>query len=356
MRKTSLIAGSFLTVTAAGLAALAYGRALDRRIRGKVVLVTGGSRGLGFVLARHFLELGCRVAICARDREALAEAENRLGALTGRAEHVTSIVCDVSSDEQCRAMAEEIRQRFGPVDILVNNAGIIDVGSVPHPRRADLEAGMDVCFWGVVNCTYAVLPHFEHSGRGRIINITSIGGVVPVPHMVPYVSAKFAAVGFSKTLSIELARRGIQVTTIIPGLMRTGSFFNAFFHDPADREYAWFALGASLPVISMSADRAARKIIRAGARGKPQAIIGLPARLGTIFASLAPNLTVRMARLVDRMLPRDPMSFSSGGSLPVAGYEVDLELREQRGFRFLTGLGRRSAENYQPVRWRVTGS
>ena len=102
-------------------------------------------------------------------------------------------------------------------------------------------------FWGLVYRRFELLPHLLERGRGRIVNITSIGGKVSVPHLLPYNCAKFAAVGFSEGLRAELRGRGIKVTTIAPGLMRTGSYLNAFFKGDSNRESRWFALSASLP-------------------------------------------------------------------------------------------------------------
>lgn len=95
--------------------------------------------------------------------------------------------------------------------------------------------------------------------RGRIVNITSIGGKVGMPHLLPYTCAKFATVGLSEGLRAELGREGIRVTTIVPGLMRTGSHLKAMFRGQHEQEFTWFSLGASLPLVSMGAERAARQ-------------------------------------------------------------------------------------------------
>ena len=128
---------------------------------------------------------------------------------------------------------------------------------------------MDVMFWGTVYPTLAVLPQMIRRRQGRIANITSTGGKVSVPHLLPYCCAKFAAVGFSEGLRAELRRHGIKVTTVVPGLMRTGSHLNAQFKGKHDQEFAWFALALGVPVLSMSVDRAAAKIISACKRAQP---------------------------------------------------------------------------------------
>ena len=176
---------------------------------------------------------------------------------------------------------------YGQVDILVNNAGIIEVGPVQNMARSDFEDALAVDFWGVLDPILAVLPQMRARKSGRIVNITSIGGKVAFPHLLPYVAAKFAATGLSEGLRAELARDGITVTTIVPGLLRTGSYGNALFKGDKPGEYAWFGLGDNLPGGSISAERAAREIVTATRRGEAERILsaagqpaGPPARTG----------------------------------------------------------------------------
>ena len=173
-------------------------------------------------------------------------------------------------------MVETVTRHYGRIDILINNAGIMVVAPVETLTRADFERVMAVNFWGVLNPTLEVLPGMRARGTGRIVNITSIGGKIAVPHLLPYSCAKFAAVGLSEGLRAELADTGISVTTVVPGLMRTGSHLNAEFGGEQEAEYRWFALGASAPYpMAIGADRAARLIVRAIKRGRPNARIRL---------------------------------------------------------------------------------
>jgi short-subunit dehydrogenase len=112
-----------------------------------------------------------------------------------------------------------------------------------------------------VRLALAALPVMREQSHGRIVTITSLGGKIAVPHLVPYCAAKFAAVGFSEGLRAELGRDPVTVTTVVPGLMRTGSHVQALFTGQADKEFTWFSLGASLPLVSMDAERAARQIV-----------------------------------------------------------------------------------------------
>src|SRR5207248_3538573 len=125
----------------------------------------------------------------------------------------------------------------------------------------------------------AALRLMRRGGRGgRIANVTSIGGKVAVPHLLPYACAKFAAVAYSEGLRAELAGEGIAVTTIVPGLMRTGSFLHASFRGDTEREYALFSLLANAPLASMDAERAARRIVRATRLGEAEVVPTVPAR------------------------------------------------------------------------------
>jgi NAD(P)-dependent dehydrogenase (short-subunit alcohol dehydrogenase family) len=246
----------------ASLAALAA-RAIARRaglmdLTGARVLITGGSRGLGLVLAREFSRHGARMAVCARDAEVLDRARAELEA---RGVPVLALPCDLTDRDQVSRMVSEIADRFGGIDVLVNNAGIIQVGPLDSMTLEDFEGAMAANFWSAVYTTLAVLPVMRRQGSGRIVNVASIGGKISVPHLLPYSASKFALVGFSEGLRAEMSREGIVVTTVCPGLMRTGSPRNVIFKGRHRAEYAWFAIADALPGLTMSAERAARKIV-----------------------------------------------------------------------------------------------
>ncbi len=291
--------------TAAGLGALAAGRALLRyqrryTLRGKTALVTGGSRGLGLVLARELASEGMRVAICARDAEELDRA--RLD-LEGRGARVLAIPCDLSDRGQIERLIGQVVARFGTIHVLINNAGVIQVGPMEEMTPADYEEAMKVHYWGPLWATLAVLPHLRRQGHGRIVNITSIGGKVAVPHLLPYDASKFALVGLSEGLRAELLKDNIYVTTVCPGLMRTGSPPNALFKGQHRKEYAWFALGDSIPGLSTSAGHAARRILNACRHGDAEVVLTLPAQVAVAFHGFFPGLTSDILGLVNRMLP-----------------------------------------------------
>jgi NAD(P)-dependent dehydrogenase (short-subunit alcohol dehydrogenase family) len=311
-------------------------------LRGAVALVTGGSRGLGLALSRELAQQGCRLAICARDESELAAARIDLQQFGAE---VLAIPCDVSDQAQVAAMVEGVTQHYGRIDILINNAGIIVVAPVETLTRADFERVMDINFWGVLNPTLEVLPAMRTRGAGRIVNITSIGGKISVPHLLPYSCAKFAAVGLSEGLRAELADTGISVTTVVPGLMRTGSHLNAEFGGEQEAEYRWFALGASAPYpVAIGADRAARLIVRAAKRGQAECTYPLSAVVAARLSGLLPSVTTNALAVVDRFLPQ-PLRQAAGTR---SGAAVEAEI-EGPVLRAATILGRAAAEEYKQV-------
>lgn len=287
---------------------------------GKVVLITGGSRGLGLVLARRFADEGARLSICARDPRELELARREL---EDRGARVLAVSCDVSSRAEVEEWVRQTRAELGPPDVLVNNAAIIQVGPFEMLDVDDFRHAMAINFWGVVHATYAVLPDMRERGRGRIANIASIGGKVAVPHLLPYDVAKFATVGFSEGLRSELAKEGITVTTVIPGLMRTGSPANAWFVGDRDAEYTWFSLGASTPLTAVGADRAARRILAAIRRGEAEITLTWQAKTLRLVHDLLPGATVDLLGVVNRLLPDAP---SNGRVRPARGMELATRL------------------------------
>ena len=268
--------------------------------RGKTVLVTGGSRGLGLVLARKLVARGARVAICARTVSDLRVAEDELRRRGG---DVISVVCDVTDPEQVAAMVDQVHGRLGPIQVLMNVAGIMLVGPLDAMTDDDFQRAMRINCWSALYTSRAVLPDMRRAGWGRIVNVASIGGKQAVPHMLPYVASKFALVGLSNGLRAELARENILVTTACPTIMRTGSPRNAFFKGQHQKEYTWFKMGSALPVVSMSAEAAARQILEACQAGAGEVLITNWLNLGIHFQRLFPGLADELAAMANRLLP-----------------------------------------------------
>ncbi len=295
-----------LGLGAAGLGLLLMTRAARTRSRydfsGRAVLITGGSRGLGLVMARQLAAEGARLTLIARDK---ADLERAAGDLLRRSPstEVLTVQADVRRREDVERAVAESAVHYGRVDVAFNNAGIIQVGPLEHMTVRDYEDAMNTHFWGSLYLILAVLPHMRRQKHGRIVNIASIGGKVAVPHMLPYSSSKFALTGLSEGLRSELARENIIVTTVCPGLMRTGSPVNAMFKGKREKEYAWFAVSDSLPVVTISAERAAAQIIAACRRGEAELVITLAAKLAVLAHALVPELFSHAMTIVNQLLP-----------------------------------------------------
>ena len=268
-------------------------------LKGRTALITGGSRGLGLVLARQLAAEGMRLVLCARDEAELERAWAELHPQT----EVLTVPCDLRDPRRIHEMVRTALAHFGVIDVLINNAGLIVVGPMEEMTQADYEEALQVHFWAPLHTIHAVLPHMRQRKQGRIVNISSIGGKVSVPHLLPYCASKFALTGLSEGLRAELLGEGICVTTVIPGLMRTGSPRNADFKGQHEAEYTWFALGDSLPGISMSAEAAARQIISAFRTGEAEVVLTGLAWLAARFHGVFPGLTADALSLVHRLLP-----------------------------------------------------
>jgi NAD(P)-dependent dehydrogenase (short-subunit alcohol dehydrogenase family) len=320
-----------LIAVSAGLGALLLAQAAWRRrstydFAGKSVVITGGSRGLGLVLARQLADQGARLTLVARSQDNLTRAVEDLRARQPFTE-ILAAPADVRRRSDADRAVAQAFERYGRIDVLINNAGIIQVGPIAHMKIADYNDAMDTHFWGPLYTMLAVLPRMRSQGEGRIVNVSSIGGRISVPHLVPYSASKFALTGLSDGLRYELARHGILVTTVSPGLMRTGSPLNATFKGRHPEEYAWFAISDSLPLATIDASRAAHQILEACRRGDAELVITVQARLAILARTLAPELFAKVMSYINGLLP------------PPTGAEGDR-----------TRLGRESQSEWAPSR------
>ena len=322
-------------------AAATWAVRLTRRFdfAGKVVLITGGSRGLGLVMARQLAEEGARVAICARDPHELHDA---LDDLAARGAEVVAVPCDVTSQERVARMVGEVVKRLGGIDVLINNAGTIAVGPMETMTVADYEEAMRTHFWGPLYTTLAALPHMRQRGGGRIVNISSIGGKIAVPHLLPYSASKFALTGFSEGLRSELQKDNIYVTTVCPGLMRTGSPRNAFFKGRHREEYTWFHVSDAVPGSSMSATRAARQVINACRYGRAEIVLSFPAKAAATLYALFPGFSAQIAGWMNEYVLPEPGGI---GEMRVQGKDSETPVTQS----WLTGLSRAAARENNEV-------
>ena len=292
----------FLGAVAGGFI-LRRARRIRRRMsfNGKSVLITGGSRGLGLELARRFAREGARLSLLARDADELARAQWRLESTFGA--DVQTWACDLRNAEQVEQVADEVIGTRGGVDVLINNAGVIRVGPFLSMSMDDFQEALDVHLTAPLRLIHKVVPGMMQRRAGRIVNVSSIAGLIAVPHLAPYVASKFALTGLSETMTAELAAHGVYVTTVCPGLMRTGSHVNALFRGDFRREFAWFSWMGANPMLSTSSAHAARRIVDACRNGRPRLSISAVTRLADVADSVAPGVLATMNSLAASVLP-----------------------------------------------------
>jgi NAD(P)-dependent dehydrogenase (short-subunit alcohol dehydrogenase family) len=305
---------------ATGIAAAVAAYALLPRPsrRGQVVVITGGSRGLGLALAERFGRGGAKLVLAARSPEELTRARHLL--VERRAvlssDDVLLIPADLTDPAQAANLIHHAIEHFGHIDVLINNAGVIEVGPVENQPLAAYRRAMATNFFAALHTTHAALPHLLDRGnqfrsgnalRPAIVNIASIGGKFAMPHLLPYVASKFALVGFSEGLHAELRHKNVRVTTVCPGLMRTGSHVQANFVGDQEKEYRWFALSATTPGIAASTTHAANRIYNAVADGRTEITITPQAWLAARMSGIAPVTTQYLASLANEYLLPDPV-------------------------------------------------
>lgn len=298
----------------------------------RVVVIFGGSRGLGLVMAHQLAQEGAYLALLARDAAELERAREQLAVYDTP---VLTLPCDIRNQEEVQAAVARVVEYFGRLDVLINNAGVIQGGPFDHMTINDFDEAMAVHTWGPLYTVLAALPYMRQQGGGRIVNISSIGGKISVPHLLPYCTSKFALVGLSDGLRAELAPHKIYVTTVCPGLMRTGSHFNAFFKGQHEKEFTWFSIIDALPITSTTAQNAARQIIEACRYGDPQLVITWQARLAALMNEVAPRMMATGMVLFNRLLPGPT---TEQGDVLKSGWESQSDLAPS----FLTSLADRA--------------
>ena len=310
-----------------------------------IALVLGGSRGLGLLIARELGAVGHRLVLCARHP---AELDQAAADLRERGYLVHTEVCDVADAAQVDALVARTERDDGPIEVLVCVAGVIQVGPLRALGREHFQDAIDIMLWGPVNAALAVVPAMRSRGRGRIGVITSVGGLIAAPHLLPYSTAKFGAVGFTRGLRSELAGSGVSVTTVAPGLMRTGSHLRARFVGDHAREYAWFASAASLPVLSMDAERAAARIVRAVLLGRSDLTLTPLAWVAPRVAALFPRFTAGLLGATTRMLPSAPRASDRE---TLEGWQANERLSPtaRRWVARLTALGSIAARRFNEI-------
>ncbi|MEV8565419.1 SDR family NAD(P)-dependent oxidoreductase [Streptomyces sp. NPDC051322] len=296
---------------------------------GLSAVVTGGSRGLGLLMARQLAAQNCTVTIVARDGEELKRADELLHQRPGA--HIRTAVCDVRDREAVREMFDATAQDCGGIDVVIANAGIIQVAPVKSIGADEFDAAMDTIFHGALHTSLEALPHLRRSrAGGRLALIGSVGGLLGVPHLLPYSCAKSAVGALAEGLYAEAAPDGVTVTAVHPGLMRTGSHLHAEFGGPQQQEFAWFSALAGTPLVSMDAGRAAKAIVRGVQRRRTRIVLTPAARAAGFAHGVAPALTTRLTALSARALPAaegDGGALREGAAVEPPSHPVARKLR-----------------------------
>jgi NAD(P)-dependent dehydrogenase (short-subunit alcohol dehydrogenase family) len=325
-RAASGVAGALGLVAGAGLLLSAAARRARRiDLRGHVVMVTGGARGLGFDIAREFLQRGCRLAICGRDGDKVARAVEQFQRQGG---DVFGAPCDASNPEQVQTFVAQVVERFGAIDVLVNNAGQCFAGPAVQLDTETMEQALRGIFWVQFHPTMAVLPHMRTRRFGRIVNITSIAGKLPVAHQAAYTAGKHAATGWSETLAIELAREGVHVSTLTPPPLSNGAPLHVQFNGDAEGEFLWFTRVLTSRLTTTTANRTARTVVDAAEHGGRERTISVLSWFGTRVQGLAPNLMTWTLTLLERWQP--PSGAPGETSKMRLGYEVVANSQDPR--------------------------
>jgi short-subunit dehydrogenase len=269
-------------------------KARDRRLivsrdafREKSVIVTGASSGIGKALALQLADEGALLALAARDARRLDSLAVECQRRGGKA---VAIPTDVADESRCKALIQHTQETYGRIDMVVNNAGMDVVSKLED--LADLHLFrrvVEVNFYGTVHCTYYALPFLKET-RGRIVNVSSLGGMLAIPFNTSYVASKFAVIGFSDSLRMELIRAGVSVTVICPYWVVTEFHERYLDKDGQPKGPSGRAIYTEK---MMTADQCAGIILKAARRRKRQVVMW-PGTLGIWLKLVLPDLMDRL--------------------------------------------------------------
>lgn len=274
------------------------GKQLKNHLAG---IITGASSGIGKALALKLAQrYSARLILNARTESALAETQKLVEQAGGEAHLVVGDIADAELPKQLTALC---LKRFDAIDLLVNNAGLAKPGTLLSLTPADWQYVFAVNFFGPLNLTYAVLPHFIQQKTGRIVNISSVAGKVAFPGSVCYAASKFALTGMSEGMAAELAHQGVDVITVCPGWVRTEFFaknkMSASRNPVSIAQQKNFLGWLMRNVLSISSDEVANAILKALEKGNSaELVLTAPGIIAERVAALWPGL---MAELSKRM-------------------------------------------------------
>lgn len=264
-------------------------------LKGRTALITGAGSGIGRAISCSLAQRGCHLALSDINEAGLTETATLV---SGRGVRVTQHRLDVSDRAEIEAFPAMVKPVHGGIDIMVNNAGVAVGGAFEQVAEKDFEWLFEINFWGVVRMTRAFLPMLSKSSDARIVNLSSVFGLVSPPGQSAYSASKFAVRGFSQSLARELAETRIGVTVVHPGGVATRIATDARIPEglPADEVAQHREKFQSL--LKLSPEKAGDIIVRGIERRKSRVIVGNDAKVLALMERIAP---VAHGRLLERM-------------------------------------------------------
>jgi len=228
---------------------------------GKVALVTGGSKGIGFATAENLAKEGTKVAICARDEKGLIEAKEKILKSTGQ--EIYTIVADVTRESDCKVAVKSTYSHFGRFDILVNNAGTAFSKSFDYVSTEDWKQDLDLKLFGAIFCSRYAIPFMKEGGGGAIVNVTSVMGKTPQASSLPTSVSRAAGLALTKAMAKDLGPFNIRVNAVCIGLIRSDQIEKKWrkkYPDLTWEEYSK-TMGKNIPLGRIGDAREAANVI-----------------------------------------------------------------------------------------------
>ena len=263
-------------------------------------VITGAASGIGRAIAVSLARRGCGLALADIDEAGLAQTAR----LAGRASRISCHRLDVADAAAVAAFPERVLAAHPGVDVLVNNAGVALGGSFAQLSDADFKWLFSINFWGVVRMTWAFLPLLQARDEARVVNLSSLFGLIAAPGQTAYVASKFAVRGFSESLRQELRGTSVGITVVHPGGVATAIARSARLAAALDADEAARAVPRFEALLTLPPEIAGETIVRAVERRRPRVLVGRDARIASAVERLAPvsywRLLERMGRRGDR--------------------------------------------------------
>ena len=255
------------------------------RLEGRTAVITGAAGGIGRAIAVSLARRSCNLALADVDEAGMAGTEELVRASGVR---VTRHRLDVGDRAQVAAFPARVSAEHAGVDLLVNNAGVAVGGTFEQVSEEDFEWLFEINFWGVVRMTRAFLPALRASGDARVVNLSSVFGLVAPPEQVAYAASKFAVRGFSESLRHELEGSGVGVTVVHPGGVATSIAENARIPAGASAEEVERRLKRFRKLLRLPPEVAGETIVRGIERRQPRILVGSDAKVTSMIARVLP--------------------------------------------------------------------